>query len=115
MMRATAAFAVAAVLLIGLAALVLSRFYGTPDEIRSIVVSAMVAFGVQMLTFAMLKLAGPKNVIAAWGVGAVVRLAMLVVYMLVIVPAVGLTTSAPLFLAVFLFVTMVVEPLLLTL
>jgi hypothetical protein len=33
----------------------------------------------------------------------------------VIVPAVGLSANAPLFLAVFLFVTMVVEPLLLTL
>ena len=114
-MRATAAFAAVAVLLIAVAGLILSRFYGAPDEIDSILVSAAVAFGIQLLTFALLKLSGPKNVIAAWGVGAVVRLVMLVVYMLVIVPAVGLTTSAPLFLAVFLFVTMVVEPLLLTL
>jgi hypothetical protein len=114
-MRATVAFAAAAVLLIAVSALVLSRFYGSPDEVRSIAVSAVVALCVQMLTFAMLKMSGSKHVIAAWGVGAVVRLVILVVYMLVIVPAVGLTTSAPLFLAVFLFVTMVVEPLLLTL
>lgn len=114
-MRATVAFAGAALLLIALSGVVLSQFYGAPDETRSIVVSAVVALGVQVLTFAMLKLAGPKNVIAAWGVGAVVRFVMLVVYMFVIVPAVGLTMSAPLFLAVFLFVTMLVEPLLLTL
>lgn len=115
MTRAAGLFAAAALIVMGIAALVLSRFYSSPDEIRSIVVSGGVAFGVQMLTFVMLKLAGPKNVMAAWGVGAIVRLVMLVVYALVIVPAVGLTTSAPLFLAVFFFLTMLVEPLLLTL
>lgn len=114
-MRATVAFGAAALLLTGIAAFVLTLFYGSPDELVSIAVSAAVAFGVQMLAFGMLKLAGPKNVLAAWGIGAVVRLVTLVLYMLVIVPAVGLTTSAPLFLAIFLFVTMVVEPLLLTL
>lgn len=115
MMRAVAAFAAAALLVMAIAGLVLSRFYGSPDEIRSIVISGAVAFGVQLLTFAMLKLAGSRNVMAAWGVGAVVRLVMLVLYALVIVPAVGLTTSAPLFMAVFFFLTMLVEPLLLTL
>lgn len=115
MMRAMGAFAAAALVVMAIAGLVLSRFYGAPDEIRSIVISGGVAFAVQLLTFVMLKLGGPKNVMAAWGVGAVVRLVMLVVYALVIVPAVGLTTSAPLFLAVFFFLTMLVEPLLLTL
>ncbi|HSJ65899.1 MAG TPA: hypothetical protein VK922_18600 [Gemmatimonadaceae bacterium] len=114
-MRATAAFGLAAGVLIAVVAAVLARIYDTPDEVRSIVVSAVVAFGVQLLTFALLKLAGPKNVMAAWGVGAIVRLVTLVVYMVVIVSAVGLTANAPLFLAVFLFLTMVIEPLLLTL
>jgi hypothetical protein len=114
-MRATAAFGAAAAVLIAVAAAVLAQIYGTPDEVRSIVVSAVVAFGVQLLTFALLKLAGPKNVMAAWGVGALVRLVTLVVYMVVIVSAVGLSANAPLFLAVFLFLTMVIEPLLLTL
>jgi hypothetical protein len=114
-MRATAAFAAAAALVIVLAALVLTRFYGAPDEVRAIWISAGVAFGVQLLTFAMLKMAGTKNVIAAWGVGAIVRLVTLLVFMLVIVSAVGLSASAPLFLAVFLFATMVIEPLLLSL
>lgn len=114
-MRATIAFAAAAALLIAVAGLILGRFYGAPDEVRAIWVSAGVAFGVQLLTFAMLKLAGPKNVMAAWGVGALVRLVTLVVFMMVIVSAMGLSASAPLFLAVFLFVTMVVEPLLLSL
>jgi hypothetical protein len=114
-MRATAAFGGAAAVLIALASVILAQFYGAPDDARALWVSAAVAFGVQLLTFALLKLSGPKNVMAAWGVGAVVRLVTLVLYMLVIVPAVGLSANAPLFLAVFLFVTMVVEPLLLTL
>lgn len=113
-MRAVLAFAAVAAVVIGLAGVILAQFYGAPDEIRAIWISAGIAFGVQLLTFAMLKLAGPKNVIAAWGVGAVVRLVTLVVFMLVIVSAVGLSGSAPLFLAVFLFLTMVVEPLLLS-
>lgn len=114
-MRATAVFAAAAAVVIALAALVLARFFGAPDERAAIWISAVVAFGVQLLTFALLKLAGPKNVMAAWGVGAIVRLVTLVLYVLVIVPAVGLSANAPLFLAVFLFVTLVVEPLVLSL
>lgn len=114
-MRATAAFAAAAALLIALASVVLARFYPAPDDVRALWVSGVVAFGVQLLAFAMLKLAGPKNVIAAWGIGVIVRFVTLLVFMLVIVSAVGLSANAPLFLAVFLFVTMVVEPLLLSL
>jgi hypothetical protein len=114
-MRATVAFGVAAAVLIGLSALVLGRMFGAPDEGQAIRVGAAIAFGVQLLTFALLKLAGPKNVMAAWGVGAIVRLVTLVVYAMVLVPAVGLSANAPLFLAVFLFVTMVVEPLVLSL
>lgn len=114
MMKGIAAFGAVAALLIGLAALVLMRFFGAPDEIHAIWVSAAVAFGVQLLTFAMLKVASQGNSIAAWGVGVMVRFVTLLLYMIVIVPVFGLTVNAPLFLAVFLFVTMVVEPLLLS-
>ncbi len=114
-MRAVSAFAVTAFALIGLAALIVGRFFPSPGDVEAIWISGVVAFGVQLLTFALLKLAGPANVIAAWGVGMAVRLVTLLVYMLLIVSAFGLSENAPLFLAIFLFVTSVVEPLLLSL
>lgn len=114
-MRAVTAFAVTALVLIGVAALIVGRFFPAPDDIEAIWISGVVAFGVQLLTFALLKLAGPANVIAAWGVGMAVRLVALLLYMLLIVSAFGLSENAPLFLAIFLFVTSVVEPLLLPL
>jgi hypothetical protein len=113
--RGVLAFAAAGLVLIGGAALVLGRFYTGAADQQAIWISAVIAYLVQLLTFVMLKLAGPKNAIAAWGVGVGVRFVTLIVFMILVSSALHLSTSAPLFLAVFFFVTMVVEPLLLSL
>jgi hypothetical protein len=78
-------------------------------------VSAAVAYGVQMLAFAVARLAAPKNVWAGWGVGIALRLVTLVIYAFLIVRAFELPATAALIsLATFFFVSIVVEPVMLT-
>jgi hypothetical protein len=113
--RGFALFAATSAVLIGAAAWVLSLVNAAPAEVHSIRVGAAIAFVVQLFTFAIARLSARTNVIAGWGVGALVRLVTLGVYALVVVPAVGLTPNAPIYMLVFLFVTMVVEPLFLPL
>jgi hypothetical protein len=72
----------------------------------------LVALVVQLLAFAVVRGMGPKHVIAGWGLGAALRLAVLSVFALLVVPRVGLPlTSAAVSLALFFFVTTVIEPL----
>jgi hypothetical protein len=109
-------FAAASAALIALAAWVLGVLYAAPAELHGIRVGAVVAFVVQLLTFAIARLSvKSNNVIAGWGIGAVLRLLTLGVYALVVVDALGLTPNAPVYMLVFLFVTMVIEPLFLQL
>jgi hypothetical protein len=113
--RGFAAFAVAALVLISAAVWVLGLVYATPAEHRAIQVGAVVAYVVQLLTFGIARLSMRRNVIAGWGVGVGVRLITLGVFALLVVRALGLVSTAPLFLFVCLFVTMLVEPLFLKL
>lgn len=83
---------------------------------RAIWVSAAVAYGVQLLSFALARLAAPRNVWAGWGVGIALRLVTLGLYGFVIVRAFGLPMTAALIaLATFFFVSIVIEPVMLTL
>jgi hypothetical protein len=110
--KAFAMFAIVGALVIGVAAWVLSLVYGGADERHAILVSAVVAFGVQLLAFAIMRLTAEKNVIAAWGLGALLRFLVFVVYVLVIVKAFALpATVAMISMAVFLFASTLVEPL----
>jgi hypothetical protein len=85
-----------------------------PAARHSIVVSAWVAFVVQLFAFAVLRLVARQNVIAGWGLGAVLRMLTIAVYALVVVKALGLVAGAALIsLAAFLFLSMLVEPLVL--
>lgn len=109
------AFAAVSLALIAAAAWVLGLVYTAPAEQHAIRVGAVVAYVVQLLTFAIARLSVRTNVVAGWGIGAIVRLVTLGVYALVVAKAFGLGPNAALFLFVFLFVTMIVEPLLLQL
>ena len=113
-MKSLALFAVASLLLIGLAAGLMILIYQSPDAARAVWTSAAVAFSVQVIAFAIVKLSAKTNVMAGWGVGAILRFLVLGIYALVIVKALGLNSGAALVsLVAFFFVSTLLEPLLL--
>ena len=107
-------FAIASLGLIAAAAWLMTLAFTAPGDSRAIWTSAAVAFSIQLLAFAIVKLAAKTNVIAGWGVGAILRFLVLGVYALVVVDALGLPSAAALVsLAAFFFVSTLLEPLLL--
>jgi len=107
-------FTVISLGLIGAAAWVLGLYFDAPGEARAIWTTAIVAWVIQLFTFVIAKQSVGTNVIAGWGIGAVLRMVSLGAYALVIVKAFDMPPTAPLFLFVFFFVTMLAEPLLLS-
>ena len=111
-MKAFGLFFVVGVLVIVAAGAVLWLVYPDPLGRHAIVVSGLVSLVVQSLSFAILRLTAEKNVIAGWGIGTVIRLLVFVVYALVIVKSFGLPSSpAMISMALFLFLSTLVEPL----
>jgi len=112
-MKAGAYFAVATATLIGIAYFLLQLSFNSPAEHRAIQISAFLALAVQMVTFVIARKAS-KNMMVGWGIGTLVRALTVVLYALIVVPAYGLPHSAALIsLVVFLFASMLIEPLLL--
>jgi hypothetical protein len=113
-MKPVALFAALSLVLIALAGWVMTFVFRSPSAARAIWISAAVAFSVQLIAGAIVKLSAKTNVIAGWGVGAVIRFVVLAVYALVVVKALGLPSSAALIsLVAFFFVSTLLEPLLL--
>ena len=113
-MKPVVLFAVSSLALIVAAAWVMTFIYESPDAVRAIWTSAAVAFTVQVIAFAIVKLSAKTNVIAGWGIGSIVRFLVLGVYALVFVKALGLPSGAALVsLATFFFLSTLIEPLLL--
>ena len=110
-MKATGLYAAVSALVIAVGGFLLSLAYRTPAERRAVVVSAVLAFVVQVAAFAVAReFARANNAIAGWGLGALVSLATLIVYGFIVRPL-GLAPGAALLsLACFLFVTELVEP-----
>jgi len=105
-------FAVVGALLLAVMAWLLTLVYGGAEARQAILLSALVAFVVQLLAFAILHLGAGKNVIAAWGVGALLRFLVFAVYVLVIVKSFALAMPAAMIsMAVFLFASSLIEPL----
>lgn len=114
--RAIALFAAASVAVVALGGGILAAFYRSPLERKAILVSAGIALVVQLLAFTVVRLVAREHVIAAWGIGAILRFAVLVLYALLIAPAFALPAAAALVsFAVFLFALTVLEPLFLKL
>jgi hypothetical protein len=91
-------------------AVLLVVYRGAADR-RAVAVSAIVAVVVQMGAFTAALALARTNVMAGWGLGAVVRLVALALYALVFVPPLGLPLSAALIsLALFLFLSTLIEP-----
>ena len=112
--KAILLFAAASLALIGVSAWLITLVYESPGASRAVWTSAAVAFSVQVIAFAIVKLSAKTNVIAGWGIGAILRFVVLGVYALVFVNAWGLPSAAALVsLVVFFFVSTLIEPLLL--
>lgn len=113
-MKAIALFAAVSLAIIVAVGGIMSLVYTGPGDHRAIGISAAIAFVVQMFAFAIARLVARENVIAGWGVGALMRMVVLGVYALVIVKALALPVGpALLSLAAFFFLSTLVEPLLL--
>ncbi len=83
-----------------------------PGLAPSVWSSAVIAFGVQLLAFAIARPFVKSNPIAGWGLGSLLRFAVVVLHALVGIPALGLESGPALMsLVAFLFVTMMLEPL----
>jgi hypothetical protein len=112
--RALLLFAVSTALILLVAGALLGLVFPSPAERHAIWVSAAVAAVVQLFAFGVVRLAARDNVIAGWGIGALARMVVLMVYALVLVEALGLVSGAALIsLATFFFLTTLIEPLLL--
>jgi hypothetical protein len=108
--RGLALFAALALAAIVVTGGLLALVFRAPGSARAILVSAALAWGVQLFTYAVVRLAGRSRVMAAWGLGAVMRLSLLLLYAFVGVRVLGLPAApALLSLATFLFVSTVIE------
>ena len=113
-MKAIAIFGAVSFAIIVVVGAVMSLLYVMPDERRAIVTSGVIAFIVQIFAFSTARLVSRENVIAGWGLGALMRLLVLGVYAVVVVRALGLPSAPALVsLAAFFFLSTLVEPLLL--
>ena len=112
-MKAMSLYAGASLLITAALAWVFSLVWTTGAERRAILVSAVTAWVVQLFAFAIARMAArSNNVMAGWGIGALLRFAVLAVYGLVIVKALGLPSAAALVsLAAIFFLSTLVEPL----
>ena len=81
------------------------------DISRAVWTSAVIVMIVQPLAFQLARMMGPQNVIAAWGLGSMLRGIVLIVFGLFGVKAMGLSMEpALLSMAGFFFVSTVIEP-----
>jgi ABC-type branched-subunit amino acid transport system permease subunit len=84
--------------------------FSSPADRRAIQYSAVIALVVQVATFLVVRRAAPAKLMSVWGLGAVVRLAVLLIYGLALLRPWGLPpTAALLSLASFFFVTTLIE------
>jgi hypothetical protein len=112
-----------ALLLYGLAAtaialgagLLLTLAFRGPGDAAAIRLSAIVVVVVQLVAFAIARQMGPKNALAGWGIGALLRFMTLVVYALIVAKLVTTVplTAALVSMAALFFLTTLLEPLLL--
>ena len=116
--RALGFFAAVSAALIVIATVVLRMYFRTAVEHRAMLISAGLAFAVQLGAYALLRpgrsgRGGPGGLLIRWAIGAVLRLFVLVLYA-PLARVMFLSLDAALVsLATFFFMTMMAEPLLL--
>jgi hypothetical protein len=113
MIRAIGLYLLASALTIAAAGWVLLLVYPGAAGQRAVLTSAIIALVIQMAAFIILRAFKGRNVIAGWGIGALLRFGTLGAYALVVIKALGLDSGAALIsMAAFLFLSMIIEPLL---
>jgi hypothetical protein len=116
--RALGYFAGVSAALIIIATIILRTYFRTVDQHNAMLVSAGLAFAVQLGSYALLRPArpghgAPGELLIRWGIGAVLRLLVLVMYA-PLARIINLSLEAALVsLVTFFFLTMMAEPLLL--
>ncbi len=110
--RSWAVYALAAIGSIAAVGWLLTMAFPGPQDATAIRASAIVAIAVQLVAFAVTRALARRHLIAAWGVGSLLRFLTLVVYALLAVKVLGLAPVAALVsLAAFLFLATLIEPL----
>ena len=113
-MRNFAIYAVIVVTLVSLVGWLLAQAFRGPGDAAAIRLSAVVVIVVQLAAFGMTRLMAPRGIIAAWGAGSLMRFVVLAIYALLVVKVLAMPAVAALLsIAVFFFLTTLVEPLLL--
>ena len=112
-MKRSLLFTLACAAIIGALWAILVMLFTESAVRRALGVTATIAFFVQVVAFEVARaMARRKNVMAGWGIGVALRFVALAVFALVAVPRLGLPLAASLLaLAMFLFVTTLIEPL----
>lgn len=111
-LRALVRFSLAETALIAVLAVLLTTFVWSDEaSTRAVWLSAAMSAAVQVVTFASAARAGRLHVMTAWGVGVLLRMAVVALWAFVGVPALSLSmTPALLSLVIFLFVSTLIEP-----
>ena len=105
-----ARFAILLVALLAITGWLLSLGFKTDADRHAIIISAGLAGAVQLATFGLIQLVGPRNMLAGWGMGVIFRGTILVLYGLLLAKMLGLPLTAALVsFAVFLFLSMLLE------
>src|SRR5579862_3266642 len=105
------AIALGALMIFGIAALLLETVFSSQADRRAVIISAEIAYAVQLVGFGLLARFRKWNVMAAWGLTAILRFSVLAVYALVGLKALRLPPVPALCtLVTFFFVTTLAEP-----
>ena len=112
-MKRTIFFAVTCVAVIAVISLLAEVLFPNEAGRRSLGAAAAVAFVVQVVAFLIAReFARRQNVMAGWGIGIALRFVALLLFGFIAVPAFALPLAPALMsLAVFLFVSTLIEPL----
>jgi hypothetical protein len=114
-MKKTAIFAVVSLGVITALAWILTFAFSTAADRHAIVVSGLIAYVVQLCSFAIARTMAATNVMAGWGLGMLLRFAVLAVYALIFLKVLALPATAALVsLAAFFFVSTLIEPVMLS-
>ena len=115
-MKSVARSVILLIALIAVTTWVLSFWFSSPADRYALLVSAALAAVVQLAAFSLAHMAGRNNALIAWGLGSVFRGTVLALYGFFLAKMLHLPLTAALVsFAVLLFVTMLLESLLIAL
>jgi hypothetical protein len=109
-------FAALTTFMVALSGLLLSLIFRGPGDATALITSAVLAIVVQVAAYPAIRRISRRNFMLGWGAGSLVRFLSLAIYALLCATMLHLPLPAALLsLAVFYFLSMVVEPLFLRL